>query len=794
MKYPIIPLRDVVIYPGIITPLFVGRKNSIAAIEAATKTDMQIILVAQKAVDMDNPTEDDIYPVGTLADIIQIMRLPDGTLKLLIEGHRRVKINTYLNDALTECQATFIEEILPTDETVIKENRQLLLQGFQRYVQMLHKQPNELLATLKSVKDLSLLADTIASHLHTGVAEKIVFLQQADLLKRIIGILQFIEKEISVLDLEHAIRQRVKVQMDKNQKEYYLNEQAKAIQKELEDLDESKTDFGQLEKAIKTAKMPKVVEEKCLTELDKLKRMSSLSSEAGVLRTYIETMTDYPWSKTSKTDNQLADAKAILEASHHGLEEVKKRIIEYLAVQQRLKKSNGSILCLVGPPGVGKTSIGKSIAKAVNRKYVRMALGGMRDEAEIRGHRRTYIGALPGKIVQNISKSKVNNPLFLLDEIDKMGMDHRGDPASAMLEVLDPEQNHTFNDHYMEVDIDLSNVMFIATANSLDIPEPLLDRMEIIRIPGYTESEKMAIGKKYLLPRNIKRHGLKSSEINITDRAMKMLVENYTREAGVRSLDREIGKLCRKVVTQITLENVGDKVSISKNNLASFLGPAKYQHDGIAEEESIGRITGLAWTSVGGELLNIEIAILPGKGKVSLTGKLGDVMQESVQAAMTVVKSHVVQLGIASAFFQEHDFHIHFPEAATPKDGPSAGIAIATALLSAVMQSPISNRIAMTGEVTLQGNVLAIGGLKEKLFAASREGIKTVFIPKANEKDLVDIPAEITNQIKIKPVKKIEQIFSEVFSKQFNQEGKTFPAVPLIEKYLDNPQSLRQKH
>lgn len=795
MKYPVIPLRDVVIYPGIITPLFVGRGNSIEAIEKATSSNLQIVLVSQKSANVEQPKVKDVYTVATLADIIQVMRLPDGTLKLLVEGRQRVKVKHYSEGELIECEVELLSDTLNTDDKTIEESRQLLLNDFKKYLKTQQKHPNELINTLREIKDLSLLVDTIAAHLTGDTKQKMAFLEEVDVIERASKVLTFINKEIAVQDLEHSIRHRVKVQMDKNQKEYYLNEQAKAIQKELEDLDETKTDFGQLEKAIKTAKMPKIVEEKCLSELDKLKRMSTMSSEAVVLRNYIENMVDYPWAKSSKSGNQLSEAKDILESSHYGLEEVKKRIIEYIAVQQRLKKPNGSILCLVGPPGVGKTSIGKSIAKAVNRQYVRMALGGVRDEAEIRGHRRTYIGAMPGKIVQNITKAKVNNPLFLLDEIDKMGMDHRGDPASAMLEVLDPEQNHTFNDHYMEVDMDLSNVMFIATANSLDIPEPLLDRMEIIRIPGYTESEKIAIGKHYLLPRNIDKNGLKTNEIGITDRAMRMIVESYTREAGVRNLDREIGKICRKVVTEITLDkNHSGKSSISKNNVGTYLGPAKYQRDEIVGEESIGRISGLAWTSVGGELLNIEVAILPGKGKVSLTGKLGDVMQESVQAALTVVKSHVAKLGVSHNFFQEHDFHIHFPEAATPKDGPSAGTAIATALLSAVMQVPISHKIAMTGEVTLRGNVLPIGGLKEKLFAAAREGIKIVFVPKANEKDLVDIPEEILSQLKVKPVKAVEKIFSEVFEKRLDWVENHHLSVPLIEKYIGNETVLKQKH
>lgn len=793
MKYNVIPLRDVVIYPGIITPLFVGRKHSIEAIEKATQGNMQVLLLSQKSAEADNPTEDDIYTVGTLADIVQVMKLPDGTLKLLIEGRRRAKVSAFTNAALSECEATLIEDIIDYPATEVEATRAMLLSAFKQYIKLLQNQPKELLNSITDIQDLSLMTDTIASYLQVSTEKKIALLKEANVAKRIAACMVLLEGEVEIIDLEATIRKRVKSQMDKNQKEYYLNEQAKAIQKELETLDESGSDFGKIEQAIKTAKMPKAAQHKCSAELEKLKKMPPMSSEAVVLRNYLETMVDYPWSAATQQTRVLSDAQDILAASHYGLEDVKKRIIEYIAVQQRLKKPSGSILCLVGPPGVGKTSIGKSIAKAVNRKYIRMALGGVRDEAEIRGHRRTYIGAMPGKIVQNITKSKVNNPLFLLDEIDKMGMDHRGDPASAMLEVLDPEQNHTFNDHYMEVDMDLSNVMFIATANSLDIPGPLLDRMEVIRIPGYTESEKLAIAKQYLLPRNIERHGLKSKEISLTDKALELTIENYTRESGVRHLDREIGKVCRKVVTQIALEGL-DKVSISQKNLADYLGVSKYKHDGIANTDSIGRITGLAWTSVGGELLNIEVAILPGKGKTALTGKLGEVMQESVQAAMTVVKSHVHDLGISHTFFHEHDFHIHLPEAATPKDGPSAGIAMATALLSAVMQLPISHQIAMTGEVTLQGNVLPIGGLKEKLFAAARERIATVFIPAGNEKDLADIADEIKQQLTIIPVAKIEQIFSHVFSNQLNKEKKQQNYEPLVTKYIKSVYQEEQKH
>lgn len=793
MKYQLIPLRDVVIFPGIVTPLFVGRRKSINAIEAAIDANMQIVLISQKAADIDDPSSEDVFDVGTLADIVQVLKLPDGTLKLLIEGQRRVRIKEFLDEALTTCEVKVLKDTADYDETETESVRLMLLKAYERYLKTQEKYPKEILKTLEGLTSLSHLCDAIAAHTQLKIEKKIELLLTVDIKERIALLLNLLESEKEIITLERSIRRRVKTQMDKNQKEYYLNEQAKAIQKELEDLDENKTDHGRLESRIKDCQMPKSTEDKCLDELEKLKKMPSMSSEATVLRNYLEAMIDYPWAKSSETNNDVSKAKAVLEESHYGLDDVKARIIEYIAVQQRTQKPAGSILCLVGPPGVGKTSIGKSIAKAVNREYIRMALGGVRDEAEIRGHRRTYIGAMPGRIVQHITKSKVNNPLFLLDEIDKMGMDHRGDPASAMLEVLDPEQNHTFNDHYMEVDMDLSKVFFIATANSLNIPEALLDRMEIIRIPGYTESEKLNIGKKYLLPRNLERNGLNAGEINITDKALSMMVENYTREAGVRKLDRELDKVCRKVVTEMALSDT-QKISVSQNNLADYLGPAKYLRDNLNDRQSIGRINGLAWTSVGGELLNIEVAVLPGKGKVALTGKLGEVMQESVQAAMTVVKSHVSYLGVSHTFFQEHDFHIHLPEAATPKDGPSAGIAITTALLSAVMQIPISHQMAMTGEITLQGNVLPIGGLKEKLFAAARENVKTVFIPQKNEKDLSEIADEVKEKLNIISVSHIDQLLSEVFSNQLNKNKKNNDSFTLIKKYQSTESVIEQKH
>ncbi|MBS9781403.1 MAG: endopeptidase La [Gammaproteobacteria bacterium] len=793
MKYQLIPLRDVVIFPGIVTPLFVGRHNSIQVVENAIETKSQIVLVTQKDAKVDEPKTDDVYQIGTLVDILQVLKLPDGTLKLLVEGKRRVSINQFLNDELSYCEVDYLDDTDDYAESETSSVRSLLLKAFSRYLKSLDRQPKDIIKSLEQIPTVSHLCDVIATQMQIKLAKKIELLEKSNIQERAGLLLTLLESEQEVATLEQSIAKRVKTQMDKNHREYYLNEQAKAIQKELEELDESKTDFGQLEKSIKDCKMPQSTEQKCLDELEKLKKMPSTSSEATVLRTYLETMIAYPWSKSSKTNENVADAKAILADSHYGLDDVKERIIEYIAVQQRTKKPAGSILCLVGPPGVGKTSIGKSIAKAVNREYVRMALGGVHDEAEIRGHRRTYIGSMPGRIVQHITKAKVNNPLFLLDEIDKMGKDHRGDPASAMLEVLDPEQNHTFNDHYMEEEIDLSNVLFIATANSLDIPEALLDRMEIIRIPGYTESEKLGIGKKYLLPRNLTRNGLKSNEISITDKALSMIVENYTREAGVRKLDREIDKVCRKVVTEIALTDK-DSVSISQKNLVDYLGVAKYERDNLNNRASIGRINGLAWTSVGGELLNIEVAILAGKGKVQFTGKLGEVMQESIQAAMTVVKSHVSRLGVSHTFFQEHDFHIHLPEAATPKDGPSAGTAMTTALLSAVMQMPVSHRIAMTGEITLLGDVLPIGGLKEKLFAAAREHIETVFIPQKNVKDLRDIADEIKEKLTIIPVSHIDELLSVVFDNKLNSKEKEKKSFTLIEKYQVFNPAIESKH
>lgn len=799
MNYNIIPLRDTVVFPNIVTPLFISRPATIKAVEDAGKKNMQIVLATQKKPDIEKPTADDMYETGTLADIVQIMKLPDGTLKLLVEGIKRVHIDSYYANDVHSCEVTFLEDEHNTDisDNISKDEEiafhNLIVEFFDDYLKKSPRQSGNLIQLVKGVDNLGFLTDIVVSHLQINIDKKISFLAESDVYKRAVQLTMLLEEGIDLLDLENTIRERVQAQMDKNHREYYLNEKAKAIQKELEEIDDSQTEFGKLESDITAAKMPVEVEKKCLSELEKLKKIPSQSPEAVVSRNYLDYMVAYPWSKSSKTNNDIQNAKDILESSHYGLEKVKERIIEYIAVQMRTQKVGGSILCLVGPPGVGKTSIGKSVAQAVNREYIRMALGGVRDESEIRGHRKTYIGSMPGKIVQNITKTGVNNPLFLLDEIDKMGMDHRGDPASAMLEVLDPEQNHSFNDHYMEVDTDLSNVMFIATANSLNMPEALLDRMEIIRLPGYTESEKVNIAKQYLIPRNLERTGLAKKELTITDTALKQIVENYTREAGVRQLDREIAKICRKAVTDIALEKYS-KVSVSKKNVAHFLGVAKYQRENLNTDAGIGRINGLAWTSVGGELLNIEVVVLAGKGKVTLTGKLGDVMKESVEAAMTVVKAYCGELDIASEYFQQHDFHIHLPEAATPKDGPSAGTAMVIALLSAITKQPISNQIAMTGEVSLQGRVLAIGGLKEKLFAAVREGITTVFIPKGNEKDLAEIPAEITAALKIIPVSHITHIIFNVFGNSLNNSVKNIRKEFYIKKTAVKPEVFTQQH
>jgi ATP-dependent Lon protease len=755
---PLLPLRDVVVYPHMVIPLFVGREKSIKALESAMATDKQVLLVAQRSATVDDPGRDDIYPVGTVASILQLLRLPDGTVKVLVEGIYRAHIS-----AVVEHDGFLGAEIreLPAERLEAREADALVrsaMAQFEKYVSLSKKVPSEVLTSLSGIDEPGRLADTFAAHMSLSVEQKQQILEIADVRERVEHLLSVMESEIDLLQVEKRIRGRVKKQMEKSQREYYLNEQMKAIQKELGELDDSPNETEELERRIKQAGMPKEAEEKARGELNKLKQMSPMSAEASVVRSYIEWMVNVPWKKRSKVKHDLAFAEDVLERDHYGLEEVKERILEYLAVQKRVRKLKGPVLCLVGPPGVGKTSLGESIAKATNRKFVRMALGGVRDEAEIRGHRRTYIGSLPGKIVQKMAKVGVRNPLFLLDEIDKMGMDHRGDPASALLEVLDPEQNNTFNDHYLEVDFDLSEVMFICTSNSLNIPAPLLDRMEVIRIPGYTEDEKVHIAERYLKPKQMKNNGLQPSELEIEESAIRDLIRYYTREAGVRSLEREVAKICRKVVKEFSLGKAQAPVRVTSAELEHYCGVRRYSF-GVAEEKNqVGQVTGLAWTQVGGELLTIETAALAGKGRIIKTGSLGDVMQESIQAALTVVRSRSQRLGIPASFHEKHDLHIHMPEGAVPKDGPSAGIGMCTALVSVITGIPVRADVAMTGEITLRGQVLRIGGLKEKLLAAHRGGIKTVIIPEENERDLTEIPENIKADLVIKPVKWIDEV------------------------------------
>ena len=756
---PLLPLRDVVVYPHMVIPLFVGREKSINALESAMAEDKQVLLVAQKEASHDDPGFDDIYRVGTLANILQLLKLPDGTVKVLVEGSERVDIS-----ACDEHEDGFYlatVEVLEQEELSLSQSDVLVrttINQFEQYVNMGKKVPNDVLNSVNSIEDASRLADTIASHMPLSLEKKQEILEISHASKRLEHLISILDAEIDLFQVEKRIRGRVKKQMEKSQREYYLNEQMKAIQKELGDMDDAPNEVEALQKKISEVGMPKAAEEKALAELSKLKMMSPMSAEASVLRTYIDWMVNVPWKKRSKVRLDLERAEKILNQDHYGLDEVKERIIEYLAVQKRVKKLKGSVLCLVGPPGVGKTSLGESIAKATNRQFVRMALGGVRDEAEVRGHRRTYIGSMPGKLVQKLSKVGVKNPVFLLDEIDKMGMDHRGDPASALLEVLDPEQNHTFNDHYLEVDYDLSEVMFICTSNSMNIPAPLLDRMEIIRIPGYTEDEKTNIAERYLIPKQEKSNGVKKDELDITEDAVRSIIRYYTREAGVRGLEREISKVSRKAVKQAITSEVEKPIIVNNDNLNDYLGVRKFDF-GLAEENNqIGLVTGLAWTQVGGELLNIEAVAVPGKGLHVKTGSLGDVMQESIQAATTVVRSRSQSLGIPANYLQRHDLHIHVPEGATPKDGPSAGIGMCTAMVSVLTGVPVKSEVAMTGEITLRGQVLRIGGLKEKLLAAHRGGIKTVIIPDENERDLAEIPENIVKDLDIKPVKWIDEV------------------------------------
>ncbi|KAA0217947.1 MAG: endopeptidase La [Lautropia sp.] len=762
---PLLPLRDVVVFPHMVIPLFVGRPKSIKALEAAMEVGKSIMLVAQRNASKDEPVAEDIYEIGCVSNILQMLKLPDGTVKVLVEGVRRARILSVDDSgAHFSCELALVEPS-PVESPETEALRRAILAQFDQYVKLNKKVPPEILASLAGIDDAGRLADTIASHLPIKIEQKQNILETSEVSERLEKLLTQIETELDILQVEKRIRGRVKRQMEKSQREYYLNEQVKAIQKELGEGEEG-ADMDELEKKVKAARMPKEALKKAEAELKKLKLMSPMSAEATVVRNYIDTLVGLPWRKKSRINNDLANAEKVLNEDHWGLERVKDRILEYLAVQQRVEKVKAPILCLVGPPGVGKTSLGQSIARATNRRFVRMALGGVRDEAEIRGHRRTYIGSMPGKILQNLAKVGVRNPLYLLDEVDKMGMDFRGDPSSALLEVLDPEQNSTFVDHYVEVEYDLSDVMFVATANTLNIPPALLDRMEVIRLSGYTEDEKVGIAQRYLLPKQMKNTGLKPTEISIAEGALRDIVRYYTREAGVRSLEREISKICRKVVKMLLLKKQEKRVVVTNKNLDRFLGVRRYSF-GIAEKENqVGQVTGLAWTEVGGELLTIEAVAIPGKGKTTFTGKLGDVMQESIKAAMTVVRRRAQRLGIKGDFYEKSDIHIHVPEGATPKDGPSAGIAMTTALVSVLSGIPVRADVAMTGEITLRGEVLAIGGLKEKLLAAHRGGIRTVLIPEENVKDLAEIPDNVKNRLEIMPVKWIDRVLEIALERQ----------------------------
>ncbi len=780
--YPLLPLRDVVVFPHMVIPLFVGRAKSIKALETAMEAGKGIVLVAQKSAAKDDPVIEDLYDIGSMANILQMLKLPDGTVKVLVEGTQRVNVLRVF-DAINHFDAEV--EVLPVAEGASSESeamRRALYAQFDQYVKLNKKIPPEILTSLAGIDDAGRLADTIAAHLPLKLEQKQEVLEIVEIRKRLEHLLGLLEAEIDILQVEKRIRGRVRRQMEKSQREYYLNEQVKAIQKELGEGEEG-ADLDEVEKKIKAAHMPKEARSKAEAELKKLKMMSPMSAEATVVRNYIDVLIGLPWKKKTKISGDLKNAEVVLETDHYGLDKVKERILEYLAVQQRVDKLKAPILCLVGPPGVGKTSLGQSIARATNRKFVRMSLGGVRDESEIRGHRRTYIGSMPGKILQNMSKVAVKNPLFLLDEVDKMGMDMRGDPSSALLEVLDPEQNSTFVDHYVEVEYDLSDVMFVATANTLNIPDALLDRMEIIHVSSYMEDEKINIATRYLVPKVLKNNGLKPEEINISETALRDIVRYYVREAGVRGLEREISKICRKVVKSLLLKDRDSKVVINSRNLDKYLGVRRYTY-GVAEKNNqIGQVTGLAWTEVGGELLTIETAVLPGKGKTTTTGKLGDVMQESIQAALSVVRSRAKRLGIDEEFYQKIDLHIHLPEGATPKDGPSAGIGMCTAMVSALTGIPVRADVAMTGEITLRGEVLAIGGLKEKLLAAQRGGIKIVLIPEENIKDLVEIPDNIKNKLEIHPVKWIDQVFEKALERNpepLPENPNKLPVVDLV--------------
>ena len=768
ISLPLLPLRDIVVFPNMVIPLFVGRDKSISALNEVMKKDKKIILVTQKNSEIDDPKKSDIFMYGCEGNILQLLKLPDGTVKVLVEGIKRVKILDFKdNEKFINCEYSPHKDVIDNEEDLYPLAA-TALRRLEKLTSINKKISNETINTIKRLKDPSKIGDNIASHLNATISEKQQIFETADVKKRLNTIIKIMENETSIIGVEKRIRGRVKTQMEKTQREYYLNEQLKAIQKELGEIEEGKDESTSLNKAILKAKMPKEIEKKCLQELKKLKNMSPMSAEATVVRNYLDWMTELPWYKKSEVDIDLTKALSVLDKDHFGLEKVKERIIEFLAVQKRMEKIKGPILCLVGPPGVGKTSLGKSIAKATNREFVRMSVGGMRDEAEIRGHRRTYIGSLPGKIIQMMKKAGTKNPLILLDEIDKIGNDYRGDPSSALLEALDPEQNATFNDHYLEVDYDLSDVMFVTTANTLNILPPLLDRMEVIRLAGYTEDEKINIANKYLLPKQIKDNGVKENEMNLGDEIIKEIIRSYTKESGVRNLEREISKVARKVVKKV-VSGEEKEVSINQENLPDFLGVPKYKSGELENEDRIGIVTGLAWTEYGGEILKIETVTMPGKGRMQITGKLGDVMQESVKAAKSFVRSKSLEYGIIPPVFEKNDFHIHVPEGATPKDGPSAGIGMVTSIVSSITNIPIRKDIAMTGEVTLTGQVLPIGGLKEKLLAAHRAGIKQVLIPKENEKDLIDMPKKIIDEVKITPVEFADEVLKIALTKELKK-------------------------
>jgi len=778
MLVPVLPLRDVVVYPHMVIPLFVGRDKSIKALDHGMQAGKQILLVSQRSPEVDDPSDKDLNRVGTLSTILQLLKLPDGTVKVLVEGGDRAKIQQINDGPYFSAMVTVLRQQGQFDEREADVLMRSALSLFDQYVKLNKKIPPEILTSLAGIDAPGRLADTIAAHMQLKLEEKQKILEIEDVRERLEHVMALIEGEIDVLQIEKRIRTRVKQQMEKSQREYYLNEQMKAIQKELGELEDAPNELEELERRIQKSGMGKDAREKATSELNKLKLMSPMSAEATVVRNYIDWLVNVPWKRRTRVRHDLAAAQKVLDEDHYGLEKIKDRILEYLAVQHRVQKLKGPILCLVGPPGVGKTSLGQSIARATNRKFVRMSLGGVRDEAEIRGHRRTYIGSMPGKILQNMSKVGVRNPLFLLDEIDKMSMDFRGDPSSALLEVLDPEQNTTFNDHYLEVDFDLSEVLFVATANSMNIPAPLLDRMEVIRLPGYTEDEKISIARNYLVPKQMRNNGLKPEELAIPEETLTDIVRHYTREAGVRNLEREISKICRKVVKNLLLKPSGSKVDVTPKNLDDYLGVQRFRYGRAEDHDQVGQVTGLAWTEVGGELLTIESTVVPGKGKLIHTGQLGGVMQESIQAAMTVVRSRAGLLGIDPDFHQKLDVHIHVPEGATPKDGPSAGIGMCTALVSALTKIPVRADVAMTGEITLRGEVLPIGGLKEKLLAAHRGGLTTIVIPQENEKDLAEIPKNIKSALDIKPVRWIDDVLKIALQHMPEPKPAEQPAVP----------------